>query len=183
MYSTGLLIRLTKVVSVFSLGLMAALVVFGNITDYNTNYQFVKHVFMMDTTFPSANIHYRSICGPLVVNGGYIFIIIMEAIMAFCCLKGSWKLWKHLKSAPEVFHANKNWSIAGLLMGIVIWFLGFQVVGGEWFSMWQSQIWNGLAAADRIVTFITLVLILLHFKEEKVQNDQTKEHQQNETTF
>ena len=165
MYSTALLFRLVKVLSVFALGLMALLIVFGNITDYNTNYLFVKHVLKMDTTFPDANIHYRSIDNNFIVNAGYIFIIVLEALMAFCCLKGSWLLIKHIKSDPEVFHACKNWSIAGLLIGITIWFLGFEVVGGEWFSMWQSQDWNGLDSANRMVTFIGLVLILLQFKE------------------
>jgi predicted small integral membrane protein len=63
--------------------------------------------------------------------------------MAFCCIKGSWLLFTNLKSTPPIFHAAKNWSIAGILIGIFIWFLGFEVVGGEWFSMWQSHTWNG----------------------------------------
>jgi predicted small integral membrane protein len=53
-------------------------------------------------------------------------------------------------------------------LGITIWFLGFEVIGGEWFAMWQSQIWNGLGAAERIASFLVLILILLHFKEEEV---------------
>ena len=63
---------------------------------------------------------------------------------------------------------NKKWAIAGLITGILIWFFGFEVIGGEWFSMWQSTIWNGLGSADRIVTFIVLTLILFHFKEEEL---------------
>ena len=74
--------------------------------------------------------------------------------MAFCCIKGSWLLFKNLKSDPEIFHAAKNWSVAGIIIGIIIWFLGFEVIGGEWFAMWQSHIWNGLAAAERILTFL-----------------------------
>ncbi|MDP9041719.1 MAG: DUF2165 domain-containing protein [Bacteroidota bacterium] len=40
---------------------MSWLVVFGNITDYFTNFLFVEHVLKMDTTFPENHIHYRSI--------------------------------------------------------------------------------------------------------------------------
>jgi len=32
--------------------------------------------------------------------------------------------------------------------------------------MWQSQTWNGLAAAERMLSFLVLTLILLHLKEE-----------------
>ena len=89
--------------------------------------------------------------------------------MAFCCIKGSWLLFKNLKRSAVVFHASKNWAVAGIIIGIIIWFLGFEVVGGEWFSMWQSRVWNGLSAAERIVSFLMLVLILLHLKEEELQ--------------
>ena len=87
--------------------------------------------------------------------------------MAFCCIKSGWLLLKNLKSSGVVFHASKNWGVAGILTGIVIWFLGFEVIGGEWFAMWQSRIWNGLGSAERIVSFLVMVLILLQFKEEE----------------
>ena len=75
-------------------------------------------------------------------------------------------MFKNLKNDASAFHASKNWAIAGIIIGILIWFLGFEVIGGEWFSMWQSATWNGLAAAERVVGFLILVLILLHLKEE-----------------
>jgi predicted small integral membrane protein len=86
--------------------------------------------------------------------------------MAFCCLKGSWIMFKNLKKDAITFHASKNWAVAGIIAGITIWFLGFEVVGGEWFAMWQSSAWNGLAAAERILSFLVLTLILLHLREE-----------------
>ena len=63
------------------------------------------------------------------------------------------------------FHAAKNWAVAGIIAGIIIWFLGFEVIGGEWFAMWQSTQWNGLGSAERIVNFLVMALILLHLKE------------------
>jgi predicted small integral membrane protein len=41
----------------------------------------------------------------------------------------------------------------------MLWFLGFVVVGGEWFCMWQSPDWNGQESAFRFVACIVLVLI------------------------
>ena len=90
----------------------------------------------------------------------------MEAAMCFCCLKGALQLFRNVKNDAVAFHASKNWAVAGITIGIVIWFLGFEVVGGEWFAMWQSATWNGLAAAERILSFLMLTLILLHFKDE-----------------
>ena len=166
MYATSFLFRLAKAILVAAIGIMAALIVIGNTTDYCTNYIFVEHVMKMDSIFPGSHIHYRSINSPVFFHAGYILIIVMEMLMAFCCLKGSWILFKNIRSDSTIFHASKNWAVAGILIGIIIWFLGFEVVGGEWFAMWQSPTWNGLGSAERIVSFLTLVLILLHLKDE-----------------
>jgi predicted small integral membrane protein len=166
MYSTSFLFRIAKTIAVGGIGLMALLIVIGNITDYYSNYFFVEHVMKMDTTFPDSHIHYRSIHNQFLFHAGYIFIIVLETTMAFCCLKGFFLLFKNLKKDAIAFHASKNWAIAGIIIGIIIWFVGFEVVGGEWFAMWQSAIWNGLAAAERVLGFLLLTLILLHFKDE-----------------
>jgi predicted small integral membrane protein len=44
-------------------------------------------------------------------------------------------------------------------LGFLLWFLGFMVVGGEWFAMWQSKAWNGQEAAFRF--YVTLLLVAL----------------------
>jgi predicted small integral membrane protein len=168
MYSVQFLFRIAKTICVASIALMSLLVVFGNITDYFTNFLFVEHVMKMDTIFPETHIHYRSIDKTFLFHVGYILIILMETLMAFCCIKGSWLLFKNLRSNTELLHASKNWAVAGIIIGIAIWFLGFEVVGGEWFAMWQSRIWNGLPSAERIVSFLVLTLILLHLKEEEL---------------
>ncbi|HXS57036.1 MAG TPA: DUF2165 domain-containing protein [Hanamia sp.] len=166
MFTTLFLFRIVKAILVATIGIMAALIVIGNTTDYDTNFFFVEHVMKMDSVFPMSHIHYRSINNPLFFHTGYIFIIVMEMLMAVCCLKGSWLLFKNVRSAGIIFNASKKWAVAGIIIGIIIWFLGFEVIGGEWFAMWQSTTWNGLAAAERMVSFLLLVLILLHFKDE-----------------
>jgi predicted small integral membrane protein len=166
MFPVQFLFRLAKTIAVGAIGLMALFIVIGNTTDYFTNYLFVEHVLKMDTIFPHSNLLYRSINSTFIFHAGYILLIIIEALMAFCCLKGSWLLFKNIKSNAITFHAAKNWAVAGITVGIVIWFLGFEVIGGEWFAMWQSSTWNGLGAAERILSFLVLVLILLHLKEE-----------------
>ncbi|MEO9210770.1 MAG: DUF2165 domain-containing protein [Ginsengibacter sp.] len=167
MYTTKFLLRLAPAICVAGIGLMALLVLFGNVSDYWTNYQFVKHVMKMDTIFPESAIQYRNIHTPIIFHGAYWLIILLEAIMVFCCLKGSWLLFKNIKSSSDVFHSTKNWAVAGIIIGICIWFGLFQVIGGEWFAMWQSEVWNGLNSASRIVNFLMLTLILLHLPEKE----------------
>jgi len=149
---------------------MALLVAIGNITDYYTNYLFVEHVLKMDTTSPNSTIHYRSINEPILFHSAYIVMIVMEVGMAVCCLKGGWLLFRNLRKNVSSFQAAKNWGIAGIIIGILIWFVGFEVIGGEWFAMWQSGIWNGLEAAERILSFLMLTLIFLHLREEAAES-------------
>lgn len=170
MYSTAFLFRIAKAIFVAAIGLMALAVAIGNTTDYYSNYLFVEHVLKMDTTFPHSSLHYRSINEPILFHAVYIVIIVMETGMAFCCLKGGWLLFRNLRKDAQSFHAAKNWGIAGITIGVIVWFLGFEVIGGEWFAMWQSSTWNGLAAAERILGFLMLTLIFLHLREEPAES-------------
>jgi predicted small integral membrane protein len=46
-------------------------------------------------------------------------------------------------------------------LGFLLYGLGFLVIGGEWFAMWQSEQWNGQDAAFRFLVTISAVLIIL----------------------
>ena len=118
----------------------------------------------------NSSIHYRSINEPILFHAAYIVIIVMEIGMAFCCLKGGWLLFRNVRGNAYSFNAAKNWGIAGITIGIIVWFLGFEVIGGEWFAMWQSSTWNGLAPAERTLSFLVPTLILLHLREEPAES-------------
>jgi predicted small integral membrane protein len=108
MPDTNYLFRLTKLLAVAAIGLLALLIVIGNTTDYYSNYYFVAHVMKMDTIFPDSQIHYRSIQQPVLFHIGYILIILLEAAMAFFCIKGTWSLYKNLHQPATAFHAAKK---------------------------------------------------------------------------
>jgi predicted small integral membrane protein len=44
--------RSSKVALVCAVALFTSLVVFNNVTEYDSNYGFVRHVLKMNTTFP-----------------------------------------------------------------------------------------------------------------------------------
>ena len=48
---------------------------------------------------------------------------------------------------------------------MLLWFLAFITVGGEWFLMWQSSKWNGLGPALRMFTVMGVVLLYLNQPE------------------
>ena len=57
-------IRASKALLLFALGFYYTLVVFNNTNDYNSNLTFVRHVLLMDTTFPGNHGMWRSIHSP-----------------------------------------------------------------------------------------------------------------------
>lgn len=165
MLPTTLYVRWIKIGAVASLALMATLIVIGNTTDYYSNYYFVEHVMKMDTIFPGSQLQYRSIQQPWVYHTGYIVLIVLEILMAWFCILGSRDMFISRREPAAVFYDAKRRAVIGLGIGMLIWFTGFEVLGGEWFAMWQSHTWNGLESANRIILFEMLVLILLLVKE------------------
>ena len=62
---------------------------------------------------------------------------------------------------------------AGLTLGLLLWFLAFLTVGGEWFLMWQSSKWNGLGPALRMFTVMGFVLLILNLPEDPRSREQS----------
>jgi predicted small integral membrane protein len=74
---------------------------------------------------------------------------------------GVYKLARAVRRPAADFNAAKRISIAAVTMGLLLWLLAFITVGGEWFLMWQSKIWNGQEAAFRMFTVIGIIFLLL----------------------
>jgi predicted small integral membrane protein len=153
--------RLALFVAVAGSGLLTLLIAFSNITDYATNFEFVKHVLSMDTIFENSTVKYRSISSDGLHHAAYVFIIVLETAMAYFFITSSIQMYFQLKSEKVQFNAAKKNAYLGIALGIILWFIGFTVVGGEWFSMWQSADWNGLDPSDRITTFFMLTYLAL----------------------
>jgi predicted small integral membrane protein len=153
--------RVAKLVMVGCLALFALLVAFDNLTDYGTNYAFVRHVMSMDTTFPGNALLYRRITSPGLWQAAYALIIVGEGLTGLALTAATVSLARHLRSASARFNHAKRFALIGAMLGFGVWFFGFMVVGGEWFSMWQSPLWNGQEPAFRFYMTILAVLIFV----------------------
>lgn len=152
--------RFSKVILVWAVAFFASLVVFNNLTDYDSNYAFVGHVLKMDTTFPENRAMWRAIDSPSLHHAMYWLIIFVEAAVAVLCWIGGFRLFSSINNSTR-FNKAKCLAIIGLTLGIILWFAGFITVGGEWFLMWQSKTWNGQQAAFRLVVIIGITLVYL----------------------
>jgi predicted small integral membrane protein len=151
--------RYAKIVMSLSLAAFCLLVTFDNIADYGTNYLFVQHVMSMDTTFPGNTLMYRSITDPVLwqlaaghrgrgrdghpVSGGRHPAHSLAE-----------RVWRRVQPRQEPRHRRMLACLSRLV-------LGFMVVAGEWFDMWQSKDWNGQDAAFRFYVTVLGVLIFV----------------------
>ena len=153
--------RLAKILLPLMLASFAFVVTLNNIVDYQSNFLFVRHVLSMDTTLPGNALTNRASTDPVIWHACYWLIIAAEGASCLLLLAGSHALWRARHHGAAAFNAAKRLVTLGCMLGFAVWFFGFMVVGGEWFAMWQSKVWNGQDAAFKFYTAILGVLIFV----------------------
>jgi predicted small integral membrane protein len=157
--------RLSKIALVASIGVLALIIAIDNVIDYDSNFRYVYHVLTMDTVFPDSQLTWRAIQSPALHRLAYGLIIATEFAIALLCLLGAGQLLLVLQQPIAVFERAKNIATYGLTLAFLFWFLGFMVIGGEWFAMWQSADWNGQPSAFRFLACVGIVLLYLYTPE------------------
>jgi len=157
--------RWAKVFLLAAVALFFTLVVFNNVTDFGSNYEFVRHTLSMDTTFAGNKGMWRAIHSPTVHLVFYLTIIAWETLNMVLCWWGAYLLWKARAADGTGFQRAKAVGMAALASGMLLWFVAFECVGGEWFLMWQSATWNGQEAAFRMFVMEGVVMVLLMMGE------------------
>jgi predicted small integral membrane protein len=158
-------VRLSKCLLLASIALFYTLIVFNNLTDYNTNFQFVRHVLSMDTLLPGNHSLWRAIHSSSIHTAFYAFIILWEAVAAALCWWATLGMLRVLRASTTSFAHATHLGTAALTLGMLLWFTAFIVIGGEWFLMWQSRIWNGQAMAFHNFVLLGIVLLYLNLPE------------------
>jgi predicted small integral membrane protein len=151
--------RLVKLATVASIALFAFVVAFDNVVDYSSNYAFVQHVLSMDTAFPGNALLGRAITAPWAWTAAYWLIIAAQGLTCAAFAAASVALARALRANAAGFARAKQFVFIGAGIGFLLWFTGFMVVGGEYFAMWQSKVWNGQEPAFRF--YLTLLAVLI----------------------
>lgn len=163
--------RLLKIGLLSVTGLFFAIVVFNNaIDDHPSNAAFVKHVLSIDSIKfegTAERVDWRAITSPTIHAIFYWGIILWELAVAILSFLGAFVLLKNLRSSSALFQRAKSISVIALGLGMMLWYLAFITLGGEWFYMWASH-WNGQDAAWRMFGILGITLIFLLQKDEEL---------------
>ena len=161
--------RGAKVFLVGGVGLLALLIGLDNIFDYETNFAAVRHILLMDTIPPASPFLWRAIYNEEAQRLGYVFIIAAELYAGVLCLVGAARLARARNENGRAFNEAKGVAILGLSIALSLYFVGFMVIGGEWFQMWRSDGWNMQEPAFRFVGAVGIVLLFLTRRDEDLQ--------------
>jgi predicted small integral membrane protein len=61
--------------------------------------------------------------------------------------------------------ARRQFAMIALTTSLLMWLVAFLDVGGEWFLMWQSKMWNGQEEAFRMFTIVGVVFLVVVQRE------------------
>ncbi len=153
--------RVAKLLLLAGIALYYTLVVFNNITDFDSNYEFVRHVLSMDTTFPGNHGMWRAIPSPGFHLAFYLSIIVWEIANTILLWWGVAGLLRALRLPAGAFNGAKRVPMMALTLSLLMWLVAFLSVGAEWFLMWQSHTWDGRDAAFRMFAVVGLVLLIM----------------------
>ncbi|ODN42868.1 DUF2165 family protein [Piscirickettsia litoralis] len=162
--------RAVKSFLALAIGCFGLIVAIDNIVDFQSNYTFVKHVLSMDSMQPffhGTHLLSRAITNTTLQLLCYYFIIFGELLFGLLSfISGLLMLFK-INAEQTIFNQSKVLFIIGVFVGLLIWYFGFCVIGGEYFSMWANQ-WNG---QDKAYTFVTFLLIALLYITRPEKHD------------
>jgi len=153
--------RLAKLLLLAGVGFFYSLVVFNNLNDFDSNYQFVRHVLTMDSTFPNNHGLWRALPSPAFHLAFFLTIIAWEAASTVLLWWGVLRLLIVFKRPASDFNAAKRIPVMALALSMMMWLVAFLSVGAEWFLMWQSQTWDGREEAFRMFAVVGLVLLIM----------------------
>lgn len=152
--------RLAKAIAVGCFGLMALLAAFDNIVDYDSNFPYIQHVLSMDTVFEESTLKSRAITSKRAQIAAFVSIIASELVCGVLCLWSAVQLVRAREDAGA-FQRHKRLGVVGLTLGLLLWFFGFYVIGGEWFVSWQSEHWNSTIPGLQLSILILLILLFV----------------------
>ncbi len=137
---------------------------FDNITNpinpNASNWPFVQGVLSGDGVPADSGFEWRFIDATWFQALSYIGIITMESLAGITLLIAG-VLGLRATGSPRQWDHAQRWTYLGGVIGLSVFFLGFMVVGGNWFIMYLNSTWNGMEPAfqNTVTTLGMLVLV------------------------
>lgn len=157
--------RLLKVGLILFVGLMGALAFVTNVTNPSQAFGAVAMALGMESTFGWDGLTWRAIDTPALVWIAFGLIIFAEGLVGLLGLLGAWTLFSARENPADRFHEAKRPGLAGCAVGMLLWYGGFVVIGGEWFALWQTGDFNPVPNAFQFATMMGIIGIFVAMRD------------------
>ncbi|MEM8621597.1 MAG: DUF2165 domain-containing protein [Actinomycetota bacterium] len=133
-----------------------------NVSNPSSNWAYVVGVISGDGVPADSGFEWRFIDATWFHALVYAIIIAGElaagGVLACSAVAG----FRRTRSSADWADAQRG-AILGCLIGLAVFFVGFIVIGGNWWVMYMNQNWNGLTAAfqNSVMTALTLIVVLV----------------------
>ncbi|VVM05834.1 DUF2165 domain-containing protein [Methylacidimicrobium tartarophylax] len=161
MSSLLLVLRTSKTILPFLIGVYFLLAAIDNIADPSANWTYLVHVLSMDTVPAGSPLIFRAIGSPIVRRLFFDGLVAWELGTALLCFLGSIRLVRAWPGSRRQFSHAKTWAVAGLTCALAEWLFFFLIAAGEWFQIWRGSLSPLLGVAARMFAVTALCLIYL----------------------
>lgn len=159
-------LRIIKIIFSACITLYCFMICLNNLVDYQTNFQFVKSILVMDDLFSGDTHKWRSVNNPALQHFLFIVIVVWEGLMAIFTGIGTFHLIRYYRADSITFNRAKKYTIIGLTLGVCLWFVVFTIAAGEWFLLWQSK-YTSTQVTGFLLCCIFLLFLLFVSKNDE----------------
>ncbi len=129
-----MVLRLVKILLVFSIAAWALVNVVGNLMFYSDWVEVVAHVMAVENVQYDGQPSGRAMNSPILHHLGYATIYVPKLITGVLCLVAVFAMWKAKSATALVFDRAKYYFYVGCGVSIFMLVFGFLVVAGGMFS-------------------------------------------------
>ena len=160
------MLRLIKIALITAVCVWGVLGALGNILDWQGTRGAIGTVAGM-TTWDGGASSWRATSNPVVITAAALGIVIFKSLSALLCGVGAFHMFRERTGDSESFGRSKAVALGGCGVAVFGLFLGWIVLGEQWFEMWRSpQFAQAGEAAFRYGGFIGLIGMFVAMPEE-----------------
>ena len=160
------MLRVIKIGLVAAVCLWGALSALGNVLDWEGTLGAVRAVSTM-TAWEGGAGDWRATSSPVLITAAAVLIVVFKVTAALLCGLGAVHMWRERHGDVGLFGRAKALALTGCGIALLGLFLGWIVLGEQWFEMWRSpQLGAAGAAAFRYAGFIGLIAVFVAIREE-----------------
>jgi predicted small integral membrane protein len=143
----------------------------NNATDFSsTASNAVRPLIEMTNTYGNPWQTWRAISAPWAASVGLVLIMAAETTAGILGIISIVVMLVNIRGNAAAFAKGKAWMILACLFAILVWGIGFMVVGGDWFLAWQANKEPLATQLGAMIYFLpcALALIVAMIHQEEV---------------